>query len=185
VTFTRLVVVLIVGLPRPHVPGDRDPIRTHLVEKRTHLVERVEASTPLADDHRAARRGVEHPRRDDDARSVGPQAHVHVLIQARFSVQHVDLASERGVPRVVHAGAKRDMGRMKRDLLSDARITTAPSRDAAPRSPRLSTRSSRRRNSRASIPQPTYARRLSLTPAARSASPRRWRAEHPLLRWAR
>jgi hypothetical protein len=80
------------------------------------VLERVDGHARRTDRHPRACGRVEHPRGDHLAGAIGHHADEDDLTASNFTVLHVDLASVRGVPRVVDLSAKRDMGRMRREL---------------------------------------------------------------------
>ena len=103
-------------LLEPRAGSGRGDIEAQLDQNRTRLLERRHQHPRGADLHARARRLIEHPRWDYDARFIRQQTDVDPLAATELLVENVDLAVARWMPWVRHAGAKCDMSRMTTDL---------------------------------------------------------------------
>jgi hypothetical protein len=87
-------------------------METDFRQDRTYLVRHAQRAPGRPQLQPSAAGRAEHPLGDHHARVVWQQADVHSFAATLPFIENVDFAIERRVPPVVHARAKRDMGRM-------------------------------------------------------------------------
>jgi hypothetical protein len=81
-------------------------------QDRTSLGQRSQGTPRSSQLHLGTQGCAKHPLGDHDARVVGQQADVHRFTATLLFIENVDVVVERRMPPVMHARAKRDMGRM-------------------------------------------------------------------------
>ena len=81
------------------------------------MFERAERNYRRTQLHGCARRGVQHPHREDGARAIGHFADGYLLAAPMLAIRDLDDGAEGRVPWVVHlCGAYSDRGTINGDL---------------------------------------------------------------------